>query len=230
MMTVTRSTYKKLLFVAALLVPPLFSCAISEGAKPISWQAAALDGKMLDLISDKYIQEYRFSSDGRVVATLGARDGPITAPIFYWKIENGILLIYSYSPSDFKIELGPPTKEGDILSARRETGDIVRYRLSKVDALPRLIMAILMPGVFALAASLVGFAASSRGRRTKDVMLSATWSILVGACVTTTCFYALDLALTEPPMVFWFALLAFAFWPALVFPLRRRQNPNESWI
>lgn len=59
-----------------------------------TWRAEDVAGSTFTLISQTKYAQYHFLSNGLVVATVGMVNGPLTAPIWKWKItEDGSLSI-----------------------------------------------------------------------------------------------------------------------------------------
>ncbi len=123
-----RSVLLSLVFTAAL-----FGCSRVEESQPTAWSELGLQGKTLDLIDDSKIETYRFAEQGLVVATFGTKDGAVTAPLYYWRIE-GPALVISELPGQQGVEvLVTPALQRDVVTAKRKSGASVRYRLAKSD-------------------------------------------------------------------------------------------------
>lgn len=45
-----------------------------------------LFGHTLDLVCDTLIERYHFNATGHVAATMGVKDGPVTAPLFSYRM------------------------------------------------------------------------------------------------------------------------------------------------
>ena len=59
-----------------------------------SWRTEDVAGSTFTLVSQTEYAEYHFMSNGLVVATVGTVNGPITGPIWKWKItKDGALSI-----------------------------------------------------------------------------------------------------------------------------------------
>lgn len=113
------------------IVVALAGCSKTGGGQPAEWSSLQLQGKTLDLIDDDKVETYRFHDQGLVAVTLGAKGGPVTAPLFYWRI-NGNVLVISEMPDQQDLEaLGGPTVQGDVVTVSRKSGARARYRLAK---------------------------------------------------------------------------------------------------
>lgn len=108
----------------------MIGCSRPVEEKSTDWAKLALHGKSLDLIDDKGIESYRFHEDGIVVATFGTKGGPITAPLFYWKINGDCLTISEASDGKIFRELCSPSIQEDVIRAKRKDGSMAQYRLS----------------------------------------------------------------------------------------------------
>ena len=82
----------------------IIGCSPSEPAKPTTWEAEALVGKTLTLIDEKKLEEYRFGQEHFVAAAFGIKDGPLTAPLFYWKRDDGKLVISESKEFESSVE------------------------------------------------------------------------------------------------------------------------------
>ena len=115
------------LAVAAFLA----GCSPAQEGQPTDWSTLELQGKTLDLIDDSKIETYRFTEQGLVSATFGTKGGAVTGPLFYWRVE-GQSLVISESPGQQGVEeLATPKIQGDVVSAKRNSGASVQYRLGK---------------------------------------------------------------------------------------------------
>jgi len=74
----------------------VFGCANRVSTNTHSWSELKLPGLILELKDPKVEEWYLFSSNGAVAATLGEKEGAICAPLYYWRIKDGFLLITDY--------------------------------------------------------------------------------------------------------------------------------------
>jgi hypothetical protein len=71
------------------------------------------------LVDPKQVEYYRFFNNGIVTATAGMKDGPLVAPVLYWKIDNNNLFI-SEDPNFETTEVLPaPYISGDVITVQR---------------------------------------------------------------------------------------------------------------
>lgn len=110
--------------------------ADTKGQKT-DWETINLPGKWLELIDPVSVQSLRFDADGYVAATIGTKEA-LAAPIFFWKVKNGILLISDDEDSPAMMELSKPRVSGhplstlgQILSVTDENGREIQYKLSQ---------------------------------------------------------------------------------------------------
>ena len=110
-----------------LLLVLIVGCASSPNTSQPRWTRAKLVGLKMSLISRTAIEEYTFEQDGYVVTTLGARDGMVTGPIWYWRIRDGRLQIGGdlNKPWD---EFTLVAMDDEVITVRRSAGDVVRFR------------------------------------------------------------------------------------------------------
>lgn len=85
-------TNMKKLMLFLIIMLSLYAQASAETQK---WHAKDIVGYKLTLIDKKTIESFTFWADQNLVsASIGTVGGPITAVLWYWKIDkNGILLI-----------------------------------------------------------------------------------------------------------------------------------------
>jgi len=120
----------------SILLTVLFSVAVSscsrtDEGQSTSWSALKLQGNTLELIDGSEIETYRFGEEGVVAATYGKKGRAVVAPLFYWRVEDGVLII-SELPRDQEVErLAEPKINGDVVTARRKSGSSVQYVLKK---------------------------------------------------------------------------------------------------
>jgi hypothetical protein len=120
-------------FALIFTVICIISCSPSEPERPTTWEAEALVGKTLTLIDDKKLEEYRFGQEHFVAAAFGIKDGPIAAPLFYWKIADGKLVISESEEFGSSLEeLTAVSKHGRTIKVRRKSGEAAEYKLGKM--------------------------------------------------------------------------------------------------
>src|SRR5438132_7865857 len=81
----------------AVLFLALTSCTTAPTSTQPRWTAAKVIGLHLDLIDPVRVEQFWFSKQHHyVAATVGSRD-VVTGPVWYWRIRDGRLQIYSES-------------------------------------------------------------------------------------------------------------------------------------
>ena len=123
---------RRLLLICAtlLLTLALGGCAASNGP-PRTWTELNLPGAVLRLDSETNVKELRFLGEltgGWVTATIGTRGGPLTAPVFPWRIEGNFLVIGQGKEFE-RLEF--LRLESEHVVARRSTGGVVLFRRFK---------------------------------------------------------------------------------------------------
>ncbi|MFA6063606.1 MAG: hypothetical protein WC736_13530 [Gallionella sp.] len=106
-------------FLAILCALALPGCSPSNKGNPTSWAAIQLTGKSLELIDSEQVEFYRFLRDGGVAATAGIQNGPLIAPVLYWKIDNNNLLIAEDPRFETSESFSAPFIQGDVVTVKR---------------------------------------------------------------------------------------------------------------
>ena len=112
----------------------LAACGSHESGKEVSWSALDIERLQLELIDDEKYELYSFGKEGTVSATVGLRNGPLTAPLFYWRVEDNHLIISENPQSKTFADLYEPRKDGDVLFVKRGLGGKSKFRITKRDA------------------------------------------------------------------------------------------------
>jgi len=113
-----------------LAASPFLGCSRVEKEVPTDWKSLALPGKSLELIDEKYVENYRFAEDGMAIATFGLKDGAVAGPIVYWKIEENRLVISIDPESEILQELVSPSIRGSVVTATRKSGAKAKYKFA----------------------------------------------------------------------------------------------------
>ena len=122
-----RTAFSLLSFAVALA-----GCALPREGRATDWASIQLEGKKLSLIDDTRQETYSFVDKNVVTASIGTKDGPMTAPLYYWTVKSNTLVI-SKLPNQQVVEaLTAPKLQGDVISANRKSGASVQYRLSTI--------------------------------------------------------------------------------------------------
>lgn len=102
------------------------------------WNTLNLPGKRLELIDPMQVEVLALHEDGHVSATIGTKE-VVAAPIFFWMVKNGILLVsedkgFSTIFSELsapRLEAHPASDAGQTLSVTAKNGRQIRYKLSQ---------------------------------------------------------------------------------------------------
>ena len=87
----------------------------------IEWKRDQVAGHRFELVSGDKVTVYDFGANGVVLATVGLKNGPVTGPVFQWRIEGGQLQILE---GDRVIESLTLLKaEGKTITVTRKSGD-----------------------------------------------------------------------------------------------------------
>jgi hypothetical protein len=101
--------------LAALLT----SCSSDDEGKEVTWASMNVATMELELIDAENYEVFGFGPQGTVSATIGLRNGPLTAPLFYWRIEESHLVISERPNSVTYADLHSPRQNGEFLVVRR---------------------------------------------------------------------------------------------------------------
>lgn len=93
----------------------------------IPWRHSDIKNLSLTLIDDKRVERLLFSEDGFLPATFGESGGKICGPLFRWKVIRGRL--FYTDGTTLGDELYLVSVVNDVLTARRSSGEIVRYKI-----------------------------------------------------------------------------------------------------
>lgn len=116
--------------LAALGAAVLMTGTHPDDGPVTSWEAISLHGKTLDLIDVTSVQTLRFDGAGHVAVTIGTRDGPVAGPVWFWRIDDGTLVISDEPGAEGRIALPAPRVDRTMLTTRGATGGKIHYRLS----------------------------------------------------------------------------------------------------
>jgi hypothetical protein len=119
-----------LVVVAALLA----SCSSDNEGKEVTWSSLNVATMELELIDAENHEVFSFGPQGTVSATIGIRNGPLTAPLFYWRIEESHLVISERPNSGAYADLHSPRQNGVFLVVRRGLVAKSKLRVSHRDA------------------------------------------------------------------------------------------------
>jgi hypothetical protein len=96
----------------------------SELGPPIPWQRDQIVGLNISLQDEESVEQMLFVDEKAVAMTLGSKKS-VTAPIFYWKLNDGILVITG--TNDVYEELSLISLSPTTLIVKRKNGRIATY-------------------------------------------------------------------------------------------------------
>jgi hypothetical protein len=109
---------------------PAKAVQVSIEGKPIDWESFDLNDKRLELVDGRKLEDYDLTHEGLAPAEIGIKNEAAAAPVYYWRMDKHVLQLSEEQG-------GPPfvgyellALKGDLLYARRTSGDIVRFKLS----------------------------------------------------------------------------------------------------
>jgi hypothetical protein len=120
-----------LLLSATSVITPLFGGCVAVSDTPKTWMELSLPGTSLILDSEIEVEELRFLGEpdgGWVAATIGTKGGPLTAPLFPWRLEGNLLVIGHDQPFE-RLEL--LRLEEKRVVVRRSSGSVVVFHSIK---------------------------------------------------------------------------------------------------
>jgi uncharacterized protein YcfL len=110
----------------------LSSCAERQqaGSPPTQqqWTKANVTGLRIELIDPVAVESMTFTPDGLVPLTAGVKNGAVTAPLFYWQLASGRLLITSDGKQRYD-EFTLVSRDATTLTVRRHNGKIAKYKI-----------------------------------------------------------------------------------------------------
>ena len=92
------------------------------------WTKDSVAGLTIELVNPVHYEWMSFSSDGFGSITLSRKVGPMTGPLFHWKIVSGRLRITMDGKKVYD-ELTLISRDASRIVARRRSGEVVRYRI-----------------------------------------------------------------------------------------------------
>jgi hypothetical protein len=102
--------------------------AIVASATAADLKESDVSGKRWALVDQRRIEVYRLGEDGVVLAQFGSKDGPVTGPVFSWKIDQGFLVIETGKSVHEKFTL--VEKKDDLVTVRRQNGELAIFQIS----------------------------------------------------------------------------------------------------
>jgi hypothetical protein len=111
--------------LAGLLVVAACQPTIAHSAP--HWTRQTVVGLTCELIDPVRIENYSFTKDGLVAATLGTKKA-ITPPLWYWRIRDGRLQL---SDADsIREEFTLLSMKNGVVTVRRRSGEVARFHYS----------------------------------------------------------------------------------------------------
>jgi hypothetical protein len=100
-----------------------------QPAGSTSWEQLNVPTLQLELLHDIDYERLNFGPQGMVSATIGAKGGPLAAPLWYWHIEAGHLIITGGPAHKVYADMHTPRLEGNILLVRLGLQGEARYTM-----------------------------------------------------------------------------------------------------
>lgn len=97
---------------------------------PIPWPRDQIVGLKMSLQDEESVEQMWFVDDETVALTVGSK-AMVTAPLCYWKLKDGILVITS-SPTHSYEELALISWSPTTLIAKRKNGKIATYVVQRI--------------------------------------------------------------------------------------------------
>ena len=117
------------LLFALFVTIALDGWAPMDAGRPVDWETLSLEGKSLELIDDTRVETYHFGAEGLAAATSGNKDGPLTGPVLYWRVDDQSLIISKSQNAQVLEELRILRVQADIVSVMRKTGAKAEFRI-----------------------------------------------------------------------------------------------------
>jgi len=129
----------KLYLLGSGASPPVKTMDSQPAGFPISlfverepnWADLHLEGATLELIDDRILEQYKFAGGGYALTSIGQKGGAVAPPVFYWRIENGSLILSEDTQGKAFAELASPRLLGHVLTVVRKPGGTTKYLLSR---------------------------------------------------------------------------------------------------
>jgi|CXWL01.1.fsa_nt_gi hypothetical protein len=94
-----------------------------------AWQKEDVAGYSLTRVHESAVEYYQFHEAGHAAATFGSKDGAVTGPIVYWKIEDGRLVIFDEKHTYQRLTL--IQKKNDEIVTRASDGTVATWKLAQ---------------------------------------------------------------------------------------------------
>ena len=106
-------------------------CRAEDAGSPISWAELNVESLELELIDETSYELLMFQKEGAVSVTMGEKNGPLAAPVFYWRVEGDHLLITIEPRTETFVDLHEPRVIGSILLVKRGLAGKSRYAIRR---------------------------------------------------------------------------------------------------
>ena len=105
-------------------------CLLSSCTPPAQpqWTQAEIVGLKIELIDPVAFESMTFDRDGSVPLTVGERNGPLAAPLFYWQFESGRLRITAHDKQLYD-EFTLISRNARTIKVRRHNGKVAKFKI-----------------------------------------------------------------------------------------------------
>jgi hypothetical protein len=110
----------------------LLGCA-NSAVQPTNWQSLVLKSVTLELVDDERFELLRLQPEGYVLVTVGVKNGPMVAPLWYWRLDEDQLIISMEPQGPVYVVLSNPRVDGGRLVVKRNSFETVQYNVRRGD-------------------------------------------------------------------------------------------------
>ena len=121
-------TFCSVLFAGCLLFPCDAQQQLTAPPAQPQWTKAEIVGLTIELIDPAIVESMTFTADGAVILTVGQKNGPITAPVFFWEFLSGRLRITSDGKQLYD-ELTLISRDATTITVRRHNAKVAKYKI-----------------------------------------------------------------------------------------------------
>ena len=112
------ASYMRFMSNIILIFAMIAGCSNKALQKPAVWVVLKIESIKLQMIDVESYLYFGFGKEGRVSVTFGEKSGPLAAPIMYWRLENGHLIISKNQLSEAIWDFHQPEVEGQTLTVK----------------------------------------------------------------------------------------------------------------
>ena len=125
-------TWRNLLCAMWLCLSLTQAFAGEPPARSRAWSDFLLPGTSLTLIDDRRAETLEFRDGGLVTATIGAKEGPLAGPVFFWKVSGDRLTVTDdpERPAVYDVFTLRSRKADEVVVLRR-SGETARFRVAR---------------------------------------------------------------------------------------------------